>query len=188
MLIQGPIEAINPPDFTDQYGNQYQNITVSTAAGPVTGRIGSKKPYTAQDIGRAGQWDSEQKQGKQGAYNRFKRHYDTPYQGQQQGQQAPQQPTQRPNAPQGASRDARSTSIERQCAFKAACMKYQGLDITDSEVVKLARAGQYFIETGNNLADVPDYPDEGSQVPPAGGPPYQGGPVDGQVPDGDVPF
>lgn len=95
--------------------------------------------------------------------------------GSQQSQQAPQQAPQaaqqaarRPNPPQNVSRDARSISIERQCAFKAACTKAHGTAMTDNEIINLAKAGQYFIETGNNLADVPDYPPQGDQSPPTG--------------------
>jgi len=78
MLIKGTISVVNPPDYADNYGNQYQNITVDTIQGQITGRIGCKKSYTNADIGQQGQWDTEQATSPQGPYNKFKKHYDTP--------------------------------------------------------------------------------------------------------------
>ncbi len=98
MLISGTITGVGTPDFTDSYGNQYQNITIETTQGSMTGRIACKTPYTEQSIGSQGQWDSEQAQNQQGAYNKFKKHYDKPYQSQQ---GAPQNPPQAPSQPSG---------------------------------------------------------------------------------------
>ncbi len=101
MLVQGQIIAITPPDYTNNFGVQYQNITVQTVQGPVEGRIGTKKPYTAQNINQQGQWDCEAASNNQGTYNKFKKHYDKPYQGQQGTQQAPQTTNPQQPAPQG---------------------------------------------------------------------------------------
>lgn len=87
MVISGTITGVEAPNFTDHHGNQYQNITIETAGGPVTGRIGCKKPYTNQDINKQGQWELEQATSSQGPYNKLKKHYDTPYQGQPQSPQ-----------------------------------------------------------------------------------------------------
>lgn len=101
MLIQGPIIALTPPDYTNQFGVQYQNITIQTVQGPVEGRIGTKKPYTAQDINQQGQWDCEAASNNQGTYNKLKKHYDKPYQGQQPSSQPAQATNYQPPAPQG---------------------------------------------------------------------------------------
>ncbi|MCK5016922.1 MAG: hypothetical protein KAS32_07600 [Candidatus Peribacteraceae bacterium] len=97
MLVQGQIIAINPPNYQDQWGNQYQNIVVRTISGDVTGRIATKKPYTAQNLNQNGQFDCEEAQNNQGTYYKFKKHYDTPYQ--QRGQSTPQNPQQAPSRP-----------------------------------------------------------------------------------------
>ncbi|GAI30155.1 unnamed protein product, partial [marine sediment metagenome] len=81
---------------------QYQNITVQTVQGPVEGRIGTKKPYTDQDLNQQGQWDCETASSSKGTYNKFKKHYDKPYQGQstsQNTQPSPQQAAQGTNSP-----------------------------------------------------------------------------------------
>lgn len=94
MLIKGKISNIQPPDFTDTYGNKYQNIQIETSQGKFTvGRIGCKKPYTQFNIGDDGQWDMEQKESSQGPYNKLKKHYDQPFQGQQPTPQNAQQGT-----------------------------------------------------------------------------------------------
>lgn len=90
------------------------------------------------------------------------------------GQNTPQSSPQTPqNAPQSAKpqSNSRNTSIERQCAFKAACSRAQGTDMKRSEIIDLARQGQYFIETGSNINDVPNYDEQ--PAPPT---------------DGDIPF
>jgi hypothetical protein len=79
MLIQGTIKSIQPPDYSDNYGNQYQNITIQTIAGPITGRIARKNPYGQTDIGQQGQWDCTQEQSQRGPYNRLKIHRDQGY-------------------------------------------------------------------------------------------------------------
>ena len=80
MIISGTIIAVEKPDYTDpQYGNQYQNITIETRDGEITGRIGCKKPYTKQDQLSKGQWELEVKTNAQGEYNRLKKYYAQPY-------------------------------------------------------------------------------------------------------------
>lgn len=115
MLISGTIQSVTPPDYRNNFGVQYQNITIDTVNGPVIGRIGKKQPYTQQNIGHQDQWDMEQAQGPQGPYNKLKKHYDQPYQGGSQG--APQgtpQATGQAQAP-----DNRGIYIIRQAILKA---------------------------------------------------------------------
>ncbi len=75
---------------------------------------------------------------------------------------APQPPQAAPASPQSPKlanpQYDKNTSIERQCAFKAACNRAQGMKWTDGEIIALAMAGQYFIETGYSITDVPDIP------------------------------
>jgi hypothetical protein len=136
MIISGNISQVTPPDFTDRYGNQYQNITIETVNGPITGRIGSKKPYTQQNIGHNGQWDCEQAQNQQGPYNKLKRHYDTPYQ----GQQGPSQAAGQPNAPQD-----REIYIIRQAVLKAVL---SGCEIPLDMVADYLKTGYQFVFSG----------------------------------------
>lgn len=70
----------------------------------------------------------------------------------QQAQQHPQQAARQPNSHQ----NGRDTSIERQAAFKAACHRFAGIDGLDEDIIELARAGHYFIETGNNITKIPE--------------------------------
>lgn len=98
-IISGTITKVDLPDFTDTHNNQYQNITVKGESGRVmVGRIACKSPYTTEDIGKKGKWEATKDSNSRGDYNRFKKHYDTPYGGQQGpqqgGQQAPQRTTQ----------------------------------------------------------------------------------------------
>ena len=86
-------------------------------------------------------------------------------------------PPNAPQAPQNAlqstnSGNGRNTSIERQCAWKGACNRARGTDMSPNDIVELARQGIYFIETGNNANALPEYDDE------------QGPPPD----DSDIPF
>jgi len=93
-----------------------------------------------------------------------------------QPQQGTQQPAQRPNVPQQPQAqgiqpqsNGRDTSIERQCAFKAACNRAKETDMKPNDIIELARQGQYFIETGSNINDVSDYepnPDYVGDNPP----------------------
>lgn len=84
-------------------------------------------------------------------------------------QGSPQTPQNTPQSTKPQS-NGRNTSIERQCAFKAACRRAQGTDMEPSAIVDLARQGQYFIETGSNINDTPNYdeqpaPPEDSDIP-----------------------
>lgn len=103
MLITGTILQISPPDFTDNYGNHHQNITIQTQNGPVIGRKGSKTPYAVQDLNKQVSWECEQKTNSRGAYNKFTMPQDPKYAqtAPQQPQQAAQQAVQQPNVPQG---------------------------------------------------------------------------------------
>jgi hypothetical protein len=92
MIVQGQITAVAPPDYSNKYGVQYQNITINTpTAGAITGRIGTKTPFSQQDIGQQIQLECEQAQKNDGSpYNKFKR-YNPDYQQGQQTQAQPQQ-------------------------------------------------------------------------------------------------
>ena len=92
MLISGTISQVTPPDYTNQFNVQYQNITIQTSNGPVQGRVGKKQPYTQADLNTADQWDMETATANGKSYNKLKKHYDQPYQGQQAPQQAPPKP------------------------------------------------------------------------------------------------
>lgn len=118
MLVQGQIVAIMPPDYSDNYGNQYQNITVRTAQGDIQGRKASKQALTQNDINTQVEWNCEQAQSKRGAYNKFTKPQDPQYASQNQ-QQGVQQPAQRTNAPISAPNN-RDASICRQTAGKVA--------------------------------------------------------------------
>lgn len=146
MLIQGTIQAVSPPDFQDKHNNHYQNITIQTVQGPVTGRIGTKNPYTNQNIGQQGQWDCEQAQGGQGPYNKLKKHYDRPYQ----GQQAPQQAAQATNAPQN-----REMHIMRLAVLKAVL---SATDIPLDMVNDYLLASMQFAFTGKWSVRLPTTP------------------------------
>lgn len=177
MLITGTIAKADPPDFRDQYGNQYQNITIQTITGPVLGRKASKTPYAVQDIGRQVEWECTQQTSSRGPYNKFTKPQDPQY-AQPQGQQGVQQAAGRPNA---ASKD---DCLNRQSAAKSACHRYHRLpEATTREVIELAKTILYFIETGDNLADVPE-------MLPAGGQPNPDYVGDNPPPptDGNIPF
>ena len=70
----------------------------------------------------------------------------------QQPRQAPQQAAQQPNAPQ----NDRNISIEREVAFKAACEYCGRMAIPKEQLIKVAKAGHYFIATGNDINDIPN--------------------------------
>jgi hypothetical protein len=119
MLVQGQIIAIIPPDYSDNYGNQYQNITVRTAQGDIQGRKASKQALTENDINRQVEWNCEQAQSRRGVYNKFTKLQDPQYASQNQ-QQGTQQARQGTNAPQSAPHSNRDASICRQTAGKVA--------------------------------------------------------------------
>lgn len=92
--------------------------------------------------------------------------YATINSGQQAAQQAPQplrQAAQQPIAPQ----NDRNTSIERQAAFKAACEYCGRAGLEPQRIIDVAKAGHYFIATGNDINDIPE-PDPSITEPPAG--------------------
>ena len=104
MQITGTILQVEPPDYTDNYGNQYQNITLQTQSGPVIGRKGSKTPYGVHDINRQVTWECEQKTNSRGTYNQFKTPQDPQYaqpQAAQGSQQAAGQPYASPSHKDG---------------------------------------------------------------------------------------
>lgn len=137
-----------PPNFTDQWGNKYQDVTVQTATGNVSGQKASKNELTQNDINSQVEWECEVKQDKRGQnYNRFTKPQDPQYASQNRSQ-SPQNAPQSTNAPTYS----KDTSIERQCAFKSACHRAQGTVMKSDEIIELARQGHHFIETGYNIA------------------------------------
>ena len=98
MLITGTILKVEPPDYTDNYGNQYQTITIQTQAGPMIGRKASKTPYGVQDINKQVSWECEQKTNNRGPYNKFTKPQDPQYAQPQQAQQATPQAAGQPYA------------------------------------------------------------------------------------------
>lgn len=127
--------------------NQRQQFTLSTFQGVYQGAT-----YT----GYSGFWNDKVQVAPQNT--------------QQVSQQVSQQPAQPTNYQQLAPRkkepfNSINISIERQCAFKAACNRAQSTDMEPSKILDLAKQGQYFIETGNNINDLPN-PDQSIQENP----------------------
>lgn len=160
MQITGTILKVEPPDYTDNYGNQYQNITVQTAAGPVIGRKASKTPYGVQDINKQVSWECEAKTNNRGAYNKFTKPQDPQYAqpGTPQGYQQPSQPSQaaqRPNAsPQGQDRTVGMVRHGVICAMIAGnCVNYDYA----IELTNFIMTGQVPIQPGAsiNSDDIP---------------------------------
>ena len=156
-LIQGEITAIMPPNFTDQWGNHYQDVTVRTAQGDISGQKASRTALTQQNIGNQVEWNCEVKQDKnQQNYNKFTKPQDPQY-ASQGGVTRPQQARGGTNTSHEGRNivdsSGRNTSIERQCAFKAACGRARGTDMEPSKIIELARQGQHFIETGYNISN-----------------------------------
>ncbi len=176
-LIQGEIIAIMPPNFTDSWGNQYQDVTVRTVQGDVQGQKASKAALTENDIGAQVEWNIEVKQNNRNQnYNKFTKPQDPQYASQNRATR-PQRATQGTKPQNNGRNTSINTSIERQCAFKAACSRAQGTDMEPSKIVDLARQGQYFIETGDNINDVPN-PSQSIQTNPQ----YVGGGQEGICP------
>jgi hypothetical protein len=117
MLIQGNIIAIMPSDYTDTWGNKYQNITVQTAQGEIEGRKGSKTEYTQNDIGKQIKWVCEKARNKRGEYNKFSMLPDPRYASQDTPQSSPQA-AQATNASQSAPQDVEIRKCVT-CAFLA---------------------------------------------------------------------
>lgn len=109
--------------------NQRCQFNLSTFQGSY-----KNKPYT----GYSGFWDSQTQVN--------------------QGQQAPQQPNAGQPAPQHPQNDYKAkerVSIERQTCFKAACEFSGRAGLASELIIKVAQAGHYFIETGNDINEIP---------------------------------
>ncbi len=125
MLIEGTISAVTPPDYRDNYGNEYQNITVDTANGPVLGRKGSKTSYAVHDIGKQVKWECETATNARGTYNKFKMPQDPNYAQNQQAypsQHKTPQPAP-PQAPQSSQQPAQQPNAREDCIIRQACLK-----------------------------------------------------------------
>lgn len=159
-MLTGNITSVQAPDYKDNYGNSYQNITVTDANGqPTRGRIASKIPYTLEDVGSQGQWDVEQKQNNQGSYLRFKRHTD--YQG---GQYPPQSTSQRPQQPRGGTNDSDMVRI-RSMALAYAKDLVVASKIDYAVLPTAANEFTAYIMTGRWIQDNPSQ-QESSLAPP----------------------
>lgn len=101
MIIEGTLQKIDAPHFSDNYNNKWQRLVVATAAGSIEGLKASKTPYDiVHDVNKVVKFELEQKQGKKGPYNKFTLPQDPRY-AVPQPQQGPSQAAGRPNAPQG---------------------------------------------------------------------------------------
>ena len=163
MLIEGTISQVTPPDFRDNYNNQYQNITVDTVNGPIVGRKGSKTPYAVQDIGKQVKWECEQASNSRGPYNKFKMPQDPNY---------PQQPyaTQSvPQAPQGSLPAAGQPNASNQGQDRAEGMVRHG--VVCAMITGNCVNYTYAIELTNFIMT--------GQIPPTANP---------APPDSDIPF
>jgi hypothetical protein len=147
MQITGTITQVGPASApSGQYQVRYQDVTITDDQNGKQwyGRIGSKQGYQG---GEQVAVTVEVKQGQDGTYNYFKKF--NPQYAPQNAPQAPQQPPQATKPPQQG-RNGREVSIERQAAFKAACEYAGRLGVDGETLIKIAIAGHYFIETGEN--------------------------------------
>lgn len=144
MQITGTILQVTPPDYTDNYGNQYQNITIQTQAGPVIGRKGSKTPYGVHDVNKQVTWECEQKTNSRGTYNQFRMPQDPQYAQPQQGQ--PPQPQQAPQqaAGQPYSSPSHKDGVIKRLAILKAIMPEIPLDMIGDYL----KAADNYAETG----------------------------------------
>ena len=158
MLITGTILEVAPPNYQDNYGNHYQNITLQTQAGPVLGRKASKTPYGVHDINKTVSWECEEKTNSRGPYNKFTTPQDPkyaqpvqPYAGQAaQALPATPQPANSAKDELIVSQVVYKGMIELECAGKLARTEYETRFVDD---VKL-------ILHGKDPRNVPDFPGE----------------------------
>lgn len=109
-----------PPNFSDRWGNQYQEVTVQTAQGEITGQKASKKALDESDIGLEIEWNCEVKQDKRKQdYNKFTKLQDPQYSSQD-SPQSPQHARQGTKAPQARDYDAENRGKVRTQFIKAA--------------------------------------------------------------------
>ncbi len=119
-LIQGQIVAIMPPNFTDQWGNQYQDVTVRTAQGDIVGQKASKTALTENDVGAQVEWNIEVKQNQRNQnYNKFTKPQDPQY-GSQNRATRPQRAAQGTNVSRSRDYDAENRGKVRTQFIKAA--------------------------------------------------------------------
>lgn len=124
-LIQGEIITIMPTNFRDDWGNHYQDVTVRTAQGDISGQKASKNELTQNDIGTQVNWECEVKQDRRSQdYNKFTKPQDPQY-GSQGSSQRPQSNAQRPNAPQVRNYEAENRGKVRTQFIKAAIISKQ---------------------------------------------------------------
>lgn len=167
-LIQGEIIAIMPPNFSDNWGNQYQDVTVRTAQGDISGQKASKQALTENDIGAQVEWNCEVKQDRRGQnYNKFTKPQDPQYASQGRATR-PQQARQGTNAPQARDYDAENRGKVRTQFIKAAiiagtlkCKCYDDiLTLTDFAMTGIdpAKAKPQYRPNPNYVGDDPPPP------------------------------
>lgn len=175
MIINGTITQVGQPsEPSGQYQVRYQDIIITDQkGGEWPGRIGSKRGYQVNTPISVTVEDKDDGEG--GTYNYFRK-YNPQYPDQTapqtvggypklpRGKQAPQQAAERPKS-ENKQYDTRNTSIERQAAFKAACEYCGRKSLEPDAVVKLARAGHYFIKTGNDVNDISNYEPNSEEEP-----------------------
>lgn len=164
-MLTGTIQNVEPPDSSDNYGTQYQFITILN---PQTnqrsrGRIGSKNPYTRQDVGAQIQVDVQQRQSDKGPYLYFKKQQ----QGQYQGQQGPQQPRGRANGDEMVRVRSMALSYAKDLVVADKIVQ-AGLPALVNEFTSFIITGQWFNAPKQDSAQWPDEqppPPEDSDVP-----------------------
>lgn len=164
-IIKAEVREVGDVEYSQKSGKPFQRIQLNDSQIQRQIKIfqGKGQPLTQQHIGQKEQFSIS------GYVSTFDNNvYLSGFwqaQGQQQAppqRQATQQPQQAQRPPQQAAQATnaaasnRNTSIERQAAFKAACEYAGRRDLDPNTLIEAARAGHYFIETGNNILKVPN--------------------------------
>ena len=171
-LVQGEIVAIMPPNFTDNWGNQYQDVTVRTAQGDISGQKASKQVLTENDIGAQVSWNCEPKQNSRGQnYNKFTKPQDSQY-APQGGVTRTQQARGGTNAPKARDYDAENRGKIRTQFVKAAIIAGTLKCQCFGDVLTLTEFAMTGIDPAKSQSNTnPNY--VGANPPP---------------PEGDIPF
>lgn len=162
-MLTGTIQNVEPPDSSDNYGNQYQFITITDAnQQPNRGRIGAKIPYTSQDIGKQISVNVEQKQSQKGPYLYFKKPQDNQYQ----GQQGPQQARRATNG-EDMIKKVRSMALAyAKDLVVAEKLIYSNLEATAIEFTSFIMSGQSFKQPVNQPQETRNNPEWVGDDPP----------------------
>lgn len=149
-MITGKIVNIRPPDSTDQYGTQYQEVQIeeNNTGKLVAGRIGSKSGYTGGEELTVNMEKRQDKNGQPFWY--FKRVTDSSWGGQQASQGGSQGPR---NAP-------KSTNGSDMVRIRSMALAYAkdlvvAEKVTRDELAQLANEFTAYIMTGRWIQDNP---------------------------------